>query len=139
MKRILIFAVMIGLYPLMALGEESTHQECESVDVKISVGRMGMVDESTLKQHMEKTQERLKAVRSAQPRSNLRSRLLRSHLEAMRAAMEQLHNMMLEQGCYNSAHGASMEVRMEVMERRMMSLQQMMDQMLGHISELERE
>jgi len=100
---------------------------------------MGMVDESTLKQHMEKTQERLKAVRSAQPRSNLRSRLLRSHLEAMRAAMEQLHNMMLEQGCYNSAHGASMEVRMEVMERRMMSLQQMMDQMLGHISELERE
>jgi hypothetical protein len=139
MKKVLIFTVIIGLYPAMVLGEESTHQECESVNAKIKVDRMGMVDEDTLKQHMEKTRERMEAVRRSQPRSGLRRRLMREHLAEMRDAMEQLHNTMLQQGCYNSAHGASMEVRMEVMERRMLSMQQMLDQMLGHISELEKE
>lgn len=139
MKRMLIIAAMLAISPPVISAQEAAHQTCESLDVEVRIGGMGMVDEETLMEHMEETRERLDAVRRSQPRSSLHRRLMREHLAEMRDAWQEMHNVMLRQGCYKAAHGASLEVRMEVVERHVQSMQQMIDQILAHFSELERE
>lgn len=131
----LMVTTMFSLQPAMA--EEAGHRTCNG-SATVEAGKMGMVDEAALQAHIDNVKEQLKTLRSSGGVRHLRKEELRRHLSNMQAAMEELHNQMYAEGCEEARHGASVEVRVEVMETRMNMLQQMMEQLIEHMSELEK-
>lgn len=120
--------------PAMAEGEH--HRGCDN-DAAIELGKMGKVNEETLQQHIDKVKAQLKKVRHARGSHVSQKTELKRHLREMQAAMQELHNQMYAGGCENAMHGASVETRLEVMEKRMGMMQQMMRQIIEHMSEQE--
>lgn len=135
MKLILSSVGILLIFVMPVMAEEDTHKSCEGM---MKVKHMGVVDEETLRQHIDKTQQQLDAIRRTQPRSSQHRKMMREHLARMQQAWVDMHDMMLEQGCQQAAHGASVEARLEVLEKQVHMMQQMMGQLMGHMSESER-
>jgi len=88
---------------------------------------------------MDNVKQQLLRVQHAHGGARLtRKRELRQHLSEMQVAMLEIHNQMYAKGCEGARHGASIDVRMRVLEKHMDMLQQMMEQILEHLSENEK-
>ena len=131
-KHLLASVISIAfLSPVMA---DETHQNgCENATVKL--GSMGVVNEQALQEHIDKLNEQMTRVRHAGSSQLTKNKELKQHIEDMQAAMQELHNQMYAGGCKEAIHGASMETRVEVMEKRIGMMQQMMEQLVNHMSE----
>jgi len=119
-----------------ALAEVDHHRGCDN-EATVELGKMGMVDEAALQTHIDKVKAQMKKVRHARGSHVSQKLELKRHLSEMQAAMQELHNQMYAEGCEHAMHGASVETRLEVMEKRMGMMQQMMGQMIEHLSEQE--
>ena len=136
-RKYLLLSI-IAVVPISnALADEERHQVCDS-DTMIELGKMGMVNEEALLDHIAKVKEQMKSVRHARGSHVSQKRELKKHLSEMQSAMQELHNQMYAGGCGEAIHGASLETRVEVMEKHMGMLRQMMAQMLEHFSEQQR-
>ena len=94
-----MLSLVFTLLAAPALAED-THKDCEG---RMKVEGMGMVNEETLRQHIEATQARLDAIRRSQPRSSQHRKLMQEHLDDMRQTWVDMHDMTLE----HAAHGAT--------------------------------
>jgi hypothetical protein len=134
-----ILATVIGVTlasPVMA--EEHKHDSCGDKE-SVSINEMGIVNEALLQQHIDKTKGQMERVRHLSgPQVAQHKREMKQHLTEMDAAMQLLHNLMYAEGCEASLHGASAEVRLQVVEKRLDMMQQMMEQVINHISEQEK-
>jgi len=123
---------------LSVFAGEVGHRSCEGKTM-VSVGEMGIVNEELLQQHIDKVKEQMRRIRYLSgPQVDLRKREMKRHLSEMQMAMQQLHNLMYVGGCGDALHGASTDVRLQVVEKRLDAMQQMMEQMIDHISEQEK-
>jgi len=95
---------------------------------------MGMVDEEVLLAHIDKVKEQLKKVRASKFHDNQKLEL-KQHLLNMQEAMEELHNQMYADGCKEARHGASVETRVDVLEKQVNMVQEMMQQVIDHMAE----
>jgi chaperonin cofactor prefoldin len=129
--------VITGIFTSPAMATEAGHESCND-EALIHVDDMGMINEESLRNHMDKVKEQLQKVRHARG-SHLSQRLeLKRHLSDMKDAMQEIHNQMYAKGCDVARHGASIDVRVQVIEKHMDMLQQMMEQILEHLSENEK-
>lgn len=134
-KYLLAPVVTLALItPAMAEGDR--HRGCDN-EATVELGKMGNVNEEALQQHIDKVKEQMKKVRHARGSHVSQKLELKRHLSQMQAAMQALHDQMYAEGCENAMHGASVEARLEVMEKRMDMMRQMMGQMIEHMSEQE--
>lgn len=132
-KQLLASVVSMALLsPVMAA--ENHHSDCNSGST-VGIGKMGMVNEASLQAHIDKVKAQMKKVRHARGSHVSQKLELKRHLSDMQAAMQELHDQMYAEGCEASIHGASLETRIEVMEKRMGMMQQMMEQTIDHLSE----
>lgn len=118
--------------PAMAEGDH--HRACDS-EATVDLGKMGEMSEKVLQQHIDKAKDQMKRVRHARGSHVSQKLELKRHLSDMQAAMQELHNQMYAAGCEEAMHGASVETRVDVMEKRMGMMQQMIEQMIEHMSE----
>lgn len=117
--------------PVMA--EEVGHESCNE-DAMIHVGDMGMINEELLRDHMDKVKQQMEKVYPA--RDHLKKSIeLKQHMSEMKTAMKEIHNQMYTKGCEAARHGASIDVRVQVIEKHVDMMQQMMEQILEHLSE----
>ena len=135
-RKYLMASVLTLTFMSPAIAEEKQHRVCDS-SATVELGKMGMVNEEVLIEHMAKVKDQMKNVRHARGSHVSQKRELKKHLSEMQAAMQTLHDQMYASGCEGAIHGASLEVRVEVMEKHMGMMQQMMEQLLEHLSEQE--
>lgn len=117
-RNILAVLVMTMLSVQPALAEEADHLNCNS-DAMVMAGKMGMVDEEALQAHIDKVNEQMKRVSRASKFHVNQKLKLKLHLLNMQDAMEKLHDQMYLDGCNEARHGASIETRVEVLEKHM--------------------
>jgi len=132
--RYILTLVMAILLTTPAIAGKNQHSDCDS-DVKIKLGRMGMVNEASLQVHIDKVKAQMKKVRHARGSHESQKRELKQHLLEMQAAMQTLHNQVYTSGCESAMQDASLETRLEVMEKRMGMMEQMIEQVMEHLSE----
>lgn len=135
-NKYLLASVITVVLASPAIAMEMEHDSCGD-KATVQVRKMGMMNEEALQIHMDKVKQQLKKVRHARGSQKTQKRELRMHLSEMKSAMQELHNQMYVGGCKTSMHGASADVRIEVMEKRLDMMQQMMEQMIEHLSEKE--
>jgi len=113
-----IVALSLMSFQAVAVATEMDHVNCSIVN-NVSVNKMGLVDENMLQKHIRKTEKILhkynrKAARRAEHR-----KLLKTHLTDMHQAMLDVHDQKLVNGCAEAAHGASLETRIMLIEKRL--------------------
>jgi hypothetical protein len=140
-----LLAVVAGIAlasPLMAAEDGHTgHASQSGCDDKgvVAVDEMGIVNEALLQQHIDKVKAQMERIHTLSgPRVAQHRREMRQHLAEMQSAMQQLHNLMYAGGCDATQHGASLDVRVQVVEKRLDMMQQMMEQMIEHAAEQEK-
>lgn len=141
-SRHLLVSLLVNIltitYLSSALAEGEKPSDCVS-NAKVEVGAMGMVDEVILQKHIDKMQGQLKRVRHARGSRLSQKTEMKQHISDMQAAMQELHKEMYVGGCKESMHGAPVEVRVEMIQKRMDAMQKLLDQLLEHIAEQEKE
>ena len=130
-------ALLVSVAP-PALSQPADHVGCKS-DVTVYVDKMGIVNEATLRQHIEAAQRELDQVRGMSTQNRERRIRLREHLQKMQQAMQDMHNLKLTGNCAAAAHGASLETRVEVLEKRLDMIQDMLEQMIANQKESSKE
>ena len=125
---------VISIAPVTA--DEKQHRVCDK-EAMVELRGMGMVNEEVLLEHIAKVKDQMKNVRHARGSHISQKRELKLHLSNMQVAMQELHDQMYSSGCEGAMHGASLETRVEVMEKHMGMMQAMMEQLLEHLSEQE--
>jgi len=135
-SKYLLASVLTFSFLTPAMAVEEQHRVCDS-DATVELGKMGMVNEAALQEHIDKVKAQMKKVRHGRGSHFSQKQELRKHLSEMKSAMQELHNQMYAGGCKESLHGASLETRIEVMEKYMGMQQQMIEQLLEHLSEQE--
>ncbi|MEW5756286.1 MAG: hypothetical protein AB1810_08270 [Pseudomonadota bacterium] len=127
--------IMLAAFPAMA--EKKDHVGCDEILVKAD--KMGMMDEAAMQKMIDRMEEAMSQVKRKAARREERREGLRLHYAEMQEAMKEIHNMKLISGCQAAAHGASLETRIGMIEKRLDMMQVMMQQMLDHQQESERE
>ena len=107
--------VAIAVLPLLtaaspAISQPMDHAGCKN-NVMVYVDKMGIVNETMLRQHIEAAQKELDQVRGMSTQNRERRIRLREHLEKMQQAMQDMHDLKLTGNCAAAAHGASLETR----------------------------
>lgn len=136
MIRRLIVTIVIGAFAMPVSADTVDHVGCSN-DVTVYIDKMGIVNEGKLRKHIEQAQRSLDELRvpGMKAGSDQRRYLLGVHVSKMQQAMEELHNLKLESNCSAAAHGASIETRISVLEKRMDMLNDMIEQVIGHQQE----
>ncbi|MBI3772743.1 MAG: hypothetical protein HY272_08610 [Gammaproteobacteria bacterium] len=134
MIRHLLATLILSMFSMSALAESIDHAGCNN-DVTVYVDKMGIVNEERLHEHLEQAKNSLDEIRRMKAGSNQRRYLLNVHLSKMQQAMEEMHNLKLASDCSAAAHGASIETRISVIEKRMDMMHDMIEQIIGHQQE----
>jgi len=121
-----------------AISQPMDHAGCKR-DVTVYVDKMGIVNEATLRQHIEAAQRELDQVRGMSTQNRERRMRLRDHLQKMQQAMQDMHDLKLTSDCAAAAHGASLETRVEVLEKRLDMIQDMLEQVIANQKESSKE
>jgi len=133
----LFIALLLVAVPVIVSAGETDHVGCDQVMVQAD--GMGTVDEQTLQNHIDEVKTTLEEIKKRSGRqAGERRRLLSMHLSNMRSVMKEMHDMKLRQGCEEAMHGSSIEARLNFMEKHMDMMQTMMEQLLEHQQEFER-
>ncbi len=135
-NKYLLASVISVVLASPAIAMEMGHDSCGD-KLAVQVGSMGMMNEELLQQHMDKVTQQMKKVRNSSGSQRAKKRELNVHLSEMKAGMQALHEQMYIEGCKASMHGATAEVRLEVMGKRLDMMQKMMEQMIENLSERE--
>ena len=101
-----------------ASAREATRGTCRDGG-SIEVGKMGQVDAPLLQDHIDEVTSRLKRVGHARGSHLSYTRDARQHLADMREAMQVLRDELYLGGCDEARDRASLEARVEVLEKRM--------------------
>jgi len=134
--KYLVALVMMTFVVYPVLAEEDNHHGC-SGDATVEAGQMGLVDEETLQAHIDKVKVQMGNVHRARAFHGSHKIELKQHLSQMQSAMQALHDQMYAEGCNGAKNAASIESRVEVIEKRMKMMQEMMQQVIDHMSEQE--
>jgi len=121
-----------------AISQPMDHAGCKG-NVTVYVDKMGIVNEATLRQHIEAAQRELDQVRGMSTQNRERRIRLREHLQKMQQAMQDMHDLKLTGNCAAAAHGASLETRVEVLEKRLDMIQDMLEQVIANQKESSKE
>jgi len=121
-----------------AISQPIDHAGCKS-DLTVYVNKMGIVNEATLRQHIEVAQSELDQVRGMSTQNRERRIRLREHLQKMQQAMQDMHDLKLTGNCAAAAHGASLETRVEVLEKRLDMIQDLLEQVIANQKESSKE
>ena len=132
-KIALALAVTVGMN-ISAMADEKGHRVCDPT-ATIEIGQQGKLNEDALQKQIDTVKDKMQRVRHARGSHLLRKEEMRRHLQAMQTAMTELHNQMYEEGCHGAIHGALVETRVEVVEKRLGMLEQMVSQLVDHLSE----
>lgn len=130
----LLASVLTLAFLSPAMAEEHQHVVCDE-NAKIEVDNMGMVNEAALQKHIDKMQVQLTKVRHARGSHVSKKRELKQHIADMQEAMKELHKEMYIGGCKESMHGAPLETRVNMMQKRIDAMQKMVDQLVEHLAE----
>lgn len=124
--------------PSFVLAGESDHVGCDQV--KVNAGMMGIVNEQTLQKHINQVKTSLDEIKSKPGRhADERRKMLGVHLANMRNVMEDIHAMKVNHGCTEAMHGSSVKARLDYMEKNIDMMQTMIQQLVEHQQEIERE
>lgn len=138
-KTCIFTIVTLVVFALPAIAGETDHAGCGDSKTTIYVDKMGIVNEEMLQEHIDKMQASLDQIKNKTARREEHRKGLRLHLMEMQQAMQKMHNMKLMSGCSEAAHGASVETQLKVLWKRMDMMQTMIEQILEHQKEAERE
>lgn len=136
--RFALFALLSFAAASPAISQPMDHAGCKS-DVTVYVDKMGIVNEATLRRHIEAAQKDLDQIRGMNTQSRERRIRLREHLHTMQQAMQDMHDLKLTSNCAAAAHGASLETRVEVLEKRLDMIQDMLEQVIANQNESSKE
>lgn len=135
MRRfIAMFMVTSSLFVTSAVAADVDHVGCAN-NLTVYVDDMGIVNEGKLQEHIEQAKKSLSEIRGTKAGSEQRRYLLSVHLTKMQQALEEMHNLKLKSDCPEAAHGASLETRVSVLEKRMDMILDMLEQMIGYQQE----
>lgn len=119
--------------------DEVTVTGCGPGGATVHVPNMGMVTKEHLQQHMDRMTNRLDQARRTEPRTSMHRKLLEAHMADMASAMEALQAAREVQRCASEDAAPSLDARVADLERRLSEIQDMLDQMIKHVREAERE
>jgi len=136
--RFALVALLLLAAASPVISQPIDHVGCKS-DVTVYVDKMGIVNEAMLRQHIEAAQTELDQVRGMSTQNRERRIRLREHLQKMQQAMQDMHNLKLTGNCAAAAHGASLETRVEVLEKRLDMIQDMLEQVIANQKERAKE
>lgn len=120
-----------------AAGDEVLIPECGAGgEPTVHVSNMGMVTAEHLREHMDKMKEDLDRARRMEAPSSAHRKVLEKHVQDMEKAMEALQAAITQRNCPPGA--VPMEARIENLERRLDALQKLLDQVIGHQREADR-
>lgn len=120
----------------LAAGVDHTH--CREPGTTY-VEKMGIVDEAILQEHMVEMEDQVQRARRTEARSSQHRKLLEMHMRSMQAAMEKIHEGVDDEECLRQAQDVDAQDRMRAMEKRLQTMQHMMDQMIKHQEEAEKD
>jgi phage shock protein A len=132
--RFLIAALLLTAVTSPAISQSNDHAGCGN-NVTVYVDKMGIVNEKMLRQHIEAAQTELERIRGMSTQSRERRMRLREHLDKMQRAMQDMHDLKLTGDCAAAAHGASLETRVGVLEKRLDMIQDMLEQVIANQKE----
>lgn len=136
-KKLLISVLALGMTISIlstAIAEEKKNPDCDA-GATVKLGQMGTVNEESLLKHIEKMKLEMKKVRHGRGSHLSRTKALKDHLSEMQVAVQEIHDQKYADGCKDTRSDASDSTRIEVMEKRMDMMQQMMKQIVEHLSE----
>lgn len=138
MKMSSIFAaVLSGAVASSAMAQSTDHAGCN--DTMVYVDKMGIVNETTLRRHIEAAQQDLDQIHGMSTKDRTRRMRLQDHLEKMQQAMKDMHDLKLNGNCAAAAHGATLKTRVEVLEKRLDMMQDMLEQLIANQKERSQE
>lgn len=134
-----VFALAFGAAEVLALlfaPPVSAVQQatCDEAAV-ISHHGDAMINEEALQQHIDELSKQMYEIRHTRGPHVDRTLTLRRHLSHMREAMQVLHDRMYLMGCRVDKQDVSLEVRVEAMEKQLKFMNQMLEQVIEHLSE----
>ena len=138
MKIRFALVALLSFAAAPAISQPMDHAGCKS-DLTEYVNKMGIVNEATLRQHIEVAQSELDQVRGMSTQNRERRIRLREHLQKMQQAMQDMHDLKLTGNCAAAAHGASLETRVEVLEKRLDMIQDLLEQVIANQKESSKE
>ena len=114
---LLILILLLISAPVYA-GESQRHSDCGGVTT-IAIDHFGKVNETKLNTIIEKTENRLSLAQHLRGRGSNATRLgpLKHELAQLKDDMQDLHDLMYIAGCKPAKHGASLQARIEVLEK----------------------
>ncbi len=98
------------------------HVGC-SDNVTVTVDKIGTMNETLLHEQIDKINVLIDSMGMSRVRGATRRKDLTAELSEMNQAMVELHNIKLMSGCAASAHGASVEARLSVLEKYVITQQ----------------
>jgi len=138
MKTSYIFAAVLLITAASpALSQPADHAGCKNN--MVYVDKMGIVNEKTLREHIKAAQAELDKIHGMSTKDRERRMRLRDHLGKMQQAMQDMHDLKLTGNCAAAAHGASLETRVEVLEKRLDMIQDMLEQVIANQKESAKE
>lgn len=126
--------LVLVVFSSPAISGDLDHAGCDS-SVTVYVNKMGIVNEKKLQEHIEAARRALEKIQGMNTHDRERRFRLKEHFENMQQAMTEMHNLKLSGDCAAAAHGASLQVRIEVLEKRMDMIQDMLEQLIKNQSE----
>ncbi len=114
----LLAALMTVTLAAPASGRDPARGTCRNGGV-IEVHKMGTVDAALLQEHIDEVTSRLKRAGHGRGSRLSYTRDARQHLADMQVAMQVLRDEMYLSGCDEARDGASLDARVEVLEKRM--------------------
>ena len=136
--RYLIAGLLLTAVTSPAISQSNDHAGCKN-SVTVYVDKMGIVNEKMLRQHIEAAQTELEQLRGMSTQSRERRMRLHDHLDKMQQAMQDMHDLKLTGDCAAAAHGASLETRVGVLEKRLDMIQDMLEQVIANQKESSKE
>lgn len=127
---------MMWISGSVAAAQEVQLGDCGSGQATVHVSGMGMVTAEHLQQHIERMKEDLDKARRTEAASSAHRKALEQHMQDMETGMAQMETALTKQNC--PPNSVPLATRVEDLERRVNTLQQMLDQVIGHQREAER-
>lgn len=134
-KAAAITLVLVSVNTSFAAEVDHTH--CKEPG-RVYVEKMGVVDEAILQEHIAEMEDQLQKARRVEARSSQHRKFLEMHMRSMQTAMEKMHEGVDAEECLSQVQDVDPQDRMRAMEKRMQTMQRMMDQMIKHQEEVEK-
>lgn len=136
-KKALLTLVMASTIPGAAFAASVDHTHCKDPG-RIYVEKMGMVDEAILQEHIADMEKQVQKAQRVEAKSSQHRKFLEMHMRSMQTAMKKIHEGVDAEDCLSQAQDVDPQDKMRAMEKRMQTMQRMMDQMIKHQSEAEK-